>query len=209
MGSPTPLGLQGAYTRGHRNTNDEFRTRLMDVATRLLTEAGPESLTVRRIAAEAGCSTQVIYTMFGSKEGLAEALYLEGFEHIRRRLEALPKRGDPLERLTALAAAYREAALAEPGYYSLMFERAIPGFTPSERARTLARAALNIADRIIADCIAAGYLTPTQPRKIADALWAAAQGALSLERAGHLPDGKTYETVTTAVIRHFMVKERD
>ena len=54
---------------------------------------------MRRIAAEADCSTTVIYTMFGSKEGLAEALYLEGFERVRRRLEAVPPRRDPLEYL--------------------------------------------------------------------------------------------------------------
>ncbi|WP_433497445.1 TetR/AcrR family transcriptional regulator [Sphaerimonospora sp. CA-214678] len=204
MGTPAPLGLQGAYTRGHRSNYDELRTRLLDVAGRLLDTAGPESLTVRRIAAEAGCTTQVIYTMFGSNEGLAEALYLEGFERFRRRLEAVPDRGDPLEHLIALGPAYREAALSEPGYYSLMFERAIPGFTPSERARTLARAALNIVDRVIADCISAGHLVPTQPRRIADAVWAAAQGALSLERAGHLQDGTTYETVTTAAVRRFL-----
>ncbi|MFC0861400.1 TetR/AcrR family transcriptional regulator [Sphaerimonospora cavernae] len=204
MGTPAPLGLQGAYTRGHRSTYDELRTRLLDVAGRLLDSSGPESLTVRRIAAEAGCSAQVIYTMFGSNEGLAEALYLEGFERFRRRLEAVPDRRDPLEHLTALGPAYRDAALSEPGYYSLMFERAIPGFVPSERARTLARAALNIVDRVIADCISAGYLVPTQPRRIADAVWAAAQGALSLERAGHLADGRTYETITTAAIRSFM-----
>lgn len=206
MGTPAPLGLQGAYARGHRSNYDELRTRLLDVANDLLAKAGPESLTVRRIAAEAGCSTQVIYTMFGSKEGLAEALYLEGFERFRRRLEAVPKRDDPLEHLSLLGPAYREAALAEPGYYSLMFERAIPGFVPSERARTLARAALNIVDRVIADCISAGHLVPTQPRKIADALWAAAQGALSLERAGHLPDGKTYEIVTQAAVRAFLAR---
>jgi AcrR family transcriptional regulator len=168
--------------------------------------AGPESLTVRRIAAEADCPTTVIYTMFGGKEGLAEALYLEGFERVRRRLEAVPPRPDPLEYLRALGPAYREACFAEPAYYSLMFEKAIPGFEPSERARTLARAALNILDRVVADCISAGYLVPTQPRKIADALWAAAQGAISLERAGYFRDGSNYELVTAATVRHFLVK---
>ncbi|WP_067183227.1 TetR/AcrR family transcriptional regulator [Microtetraspora niveoalba] len=209
MGTPAPLGLQGAYALGQRSSNDELRTRLLDVASALLATAGPESLTVRRIATEAGCSTTVIYTMFGSKEGLAEALYLEGFERFRRRLAAVPPRADPFDFLVALGPAYREAALADPGYYSLMFEQAIPGFVPSERARTLARAALNILDRVIADCIAAGYLVPTQPRKIADALWAAAQGALSLERAGHLRDAKTYETVTTATISSFLTRRPD
>ncbi|GAA1019004.1 TetR family transcriptional regulator [Acrocarpospora pleiomorpha] len=206
MGTPAPLGLQGAYALGQRSGYDELRTRLLDVASELLMASGPESLTVRRIAAEAGCATTVIYTMFGSKEGLAEALYLEGFERFRRRLAAVTPRPDPYEYLVALQPIYREAALAEPGYYSLMFERAIPGFVPSERARTLARAALNIIDRVIADCISAGYLTPTQPRKVADALWAAAQGAISLERAGHLSDSSTYDAVTSATISHYLIR---
>ncbi|MER6513189.1 TetR/AcrR family transcriptional regulator [Nonomuraea sp. NPDC048881] len=201
----TPLGLQGAYLLGERATHDELRSRLLDVAVNLLQSEGPDSLTMRRIAAEAGCTTTVIYTMFGNREGLAEALYLEGFERFRRFLEAVPQRRNPLEYLTALGPAYRQACLSEPGYYNLMFERAIPGFEPSERARTLARAALNILDRVIADCISAGYLTPTQPRKIADALWAAAQGAISLERAGHLRDDRTYEAVTLATICCYLV----
>lgn len=204
MTSPAPRGLQGAYLLGERAGQDELRRKLLDVASDLLVTSGPESLSMRRIATEAGCSTTVIYTMFGSKEGLAEALYLEGFERFRRRLEAVPSRGSALEHLTALGPAYREAALAEPGYYALMFERAIPGFMPSERARTLARAALNILDRVIADCISSGYIVPTQPRKIADALWAAAQGAIGLERAGHLRDSGTYEAVTHATISRYL-----
>ncbi|GAA2890901.1 TetR/AcrR family transcriptional regulator [Nonomuraea rubra] len=202
-----PLGLQGAYLMGERAGHDELRSHLLDVAVNLLRTDGPDSLTMRRIAAEAGCTTTVIYTMFGNREGLAEALYLEGFERFRRFLEAVPQRRDPLEQLNALGPAYRQACLSEPGYYSLMFERAIPGFEPSERARTLARAALNILDRVIADCISAGYLIPTQPRKIADALWAAAQGAISLERAGHLRDGRTFEAVTTAIICCYLVEK--
>ncbi|HLU73916.1 MAG TPA: TetR/AcrR family transcriptional regulator [Nonomuraea sp.] len=203
MTSSAPLGLQGAYLQGERAEHDELRSRLLDVAVDLLVTDGPESLTIRRIATEAACTTTVIYTMFGNREGLAEALYLEGFERIRRRLDRVSQRRDPMEYLNAIVLAYRKACLAEPGYYSLMFERAIPGFEPSERARTLARAALNIFDRVISDCISAGYLHPTQPRRIADALWAAAQGAISLERSGHLRDATSYEVVTQATISYF------
>ncbi|MDA0637947.1 TetR/AcrR family transcriptional regulator [Nonomuraea sp. MCN248] len=203
MTSSAPLGLQGAYLQGERAGHDELRSRLLDVAVNLLVTDGPESLTIRRIATEAACTTTVIYTMFGNREGLAEALYLEGFERFRHLLDRVPPRRDPLEHLQGLIAAYRQACLSEPGYYSLMFERAIPGFEPSERARTLARAALNIFDRVISDCISAGHLQPTQPRKVADALWAAAQGAISLERAGHLRDGATYEVVTRATTAYF------
>ncbi|GGK83974.1 TetR family transcriptional regulator [Sphaerisporangium melleum] len=207
MGSPAPLGLQGAYTPGNQSSQDELRARLITVAGELLVTRGADSLTVRRIAAEAGCATTVVYTMFGSKEGLAEALYLEGFERFRRTLAAVPRHPDPLEYLTSLGPAYREACLAEPGYYSVMFEKAIPGFEPSERARTLARAAMNILDRAIAECISAGYLVPTQPRKIADCLWAAAQGAVSLERAGFLNGDRVYASVTLAAISRYLVQK--
>jgi AcrR family transcriptional regulator len=207
MGSPAPLGLQGAYAMGGQSSQDELRARLIAVAGELLVTRGADSLTVRRIATEAGCATTVVYTMFGNKDGLAEALYLEGFERFRRRLAAVPRHPDPLEYLTSLGPAYREACLAEPGFYSVMFEKAIPGFEPSERARTLARAAVNILDRAIVDCIAAGYLVPTQPRKIADCLWAAAQGAVSLERAGHLRDDRVYASVTLAAISRYLVQK--
>ncbi|WP_405140528.1 TetR/AcrR family transcriptional regulator [Sphaerisporangium sp. NBC_01403] len=192
---------------GSQTSQDELRGRLINVAGELLLTDGPDSLTVRRIATEAGCSTTVVYTMFGNKEGLAEALYLEGFERFRRRLAAVPRHPDPLEYLTSLGPAYRDACLAEPGYYSVMFEKAIPGFEPSERARTLARAAVNVLDRAIADCISAGYLVPTQPRKIADCLWAAAHGAVSLERAGHLRDDRIYASVTMAAISRYLVSK--
>ncbi|WP_424535407.1 TetR/AcrR family transcriptional regulator [Sphaerisporangium viridialbum] len=192
---------------GSQTSQDELRGRLINVAGELLVTDGPDSLTVRRIATEAGCSTTVVYTMFGNKEGLAEALYLEGFERFRRRLAAVPRHPDPLEYLTSLGPAYRDACLAEPGYYSVMFEKAIPGFEPSERARTLARAAVNVLDRAIADCISAGYLVPTQPRKIADCLWAAAHGAVSLERAGHLRDDRIYASVTMAAISRYLVSK--
>ncbi|GII78186.1 TetR family transcriptional regulator [Sphaerisporangium rufum] len=207
MGSAAPLGLQGAYTLGSHTTRDALRNRLIEVAGGLLVTDGADSLTVRRIAAEAGCATTVVYTMFGNKEGLAEALYLEGFERFRRRLDAVPRHPDPLEYLISLGGAYREACLAEPAYYSVMFEKAIPGFEPSERARTLARAAVNVLDRAVADCISAGRLVPTQPRKIADCLWAAAHGAVSLERAGHLRDDHVYTSVTLAAINRYLVRK--
>src|SRR5262245_20030655 len=107
MGSPAPLGLQGAYARGNQSSQEELRSRLITVAGDLLLTHGADSLTVRRIAAVAGCSTTIVYTMFGNKEGLAEALYLEGFERFRRRLAAVPPQPDPLEYLTALGPAYR------------------------------------------------------------------------------------------------------
>jgi AcrR family transcriptional regulator len=79
-----------------------------------------------------GCSTTVLYTMFGGKEGLADALSREGFERLRCRLDRVPDE-DPLARLRALAHAYRANALAERAYYRVMFQRPSPA--PGRRRR--------------------------------------------------------------------------
>ncbi|WP_202638873.1 TetR/AcrR family transcriptional regulator [Bailinhaonella thermotolerans] len=180
------------------------RHRLLRVAIGLLAGEGPQALSVRRVAAEAGCPTSVVYTTFGSREGLAEALYLEGFDGLRRRMEAVPAHPDPCAHLLELGRAYREYAIAEPLYYSIMFEKVIPGFAPSERARAVAGTSLHIIERAVARCVATGGTRPADPTRIAEALWAAAHGAISLELSGHLTGPATHDTVTTAVAHHYL-----
>ncbi|GAB2598082.1 TetR/AcrR family transcriptional regulator [Streptomyces capparidis] len=182
-----PADEATAYGRARRDTQRALRTGLLDVASGLLVAEGPGALTMRRIAAAAGCSTTVLYTLFGGKEGLAEALYLEGFERLRRRLEAVPRGDDPLERLRAIGRAYRENALAERNYYGVMFEQAIPGYTPSEQARAAGRRSLEVMRRVVAECLEAGLLGGAGAEEIAEVLWAAAHGAVGLELAGHFP----------------------
>src|SRR5829696_3246868 len=110
-----------------------LRRLLLDTASSLLDQEGPDALTMRRIASEAGCSTSVLYTMFGGKAGIAEALWTEGFERLSAALAATTA-DHPLERLGAMGRAYRANALANRSYYTIMFQRPIPGFEPSPEA---------------------------------------------------------------------------
>src|SRR4051812_23804404 len=88
---------------------DARRRQVVEAAARVLAEDGPHGLSLRRIAAEAGGSTQIVYTLFGGKPGLADALYAEGFRRLAQamvgELAAAPNPGDP-ERLKALGRAY-------------------------------------------------------------------------------------------------------
>ena len=70
-----------------------------EVASRLLTEEGSVALTLRQVVADVGCSTTVLYTLFGDKDGLAEALCREGFDRFRRHLANLPPAEDRVSRL--------------------------------------------------------------------------------------------------------------
>ncbi|MDF5757056.1 TetR/AcrR family transcriptional regulator [Spongiactinospora sp. TRM90649] len=172
-----------AYERAQRIGQEAVRTAILDEAIALLTGEGPGALTVRRIATEAGCSTKVIYTLFSGKDGLVEALWVEGFARFARALGRVPSGPDPIVNLMTMGVAYREYAHAEPSYYKIMFENAIPGFTPSAEARKVAMAAFTLLESTCAAAVETGALAG-DPREIADQIWMAVHGAVSLELSG-------------------------
>jgi AcrR family transcriptional regulator len=107
-----------------------MRTRLLDAALTVLQRDGAAALTVRNITDEAGCSTTGIYTHFGGKNGLVEAILLDGFHSFDGALAPAYEADD----LLAAGRAYRRWALANPTHYLVMFGRAVPDFVPSEAA---------------------------------------------------------------------------
>ncbi|MFF9343061.1 MULTISPECIES: TetR/AcrR family transcriptional regulator [unclassified Streptomyces] len=162
------------------------RTTILDHAVGLLVSEGPAALTMRRIATGIGASTKVLYTLFGGKEGLVDALHREGFARLRAAQQRVPRSDDPLTRLRNLGVAYRAHALAEPGYYSLMFGHAVP-HRPSAEALAAAESAFDASVAAVEDCVAAGIFRPGDAGEISKLFWAAAHGAVSLEIAGHFP----------------------
>lgn len=171
------------------------RRQVLEAAARLLAEEGPHGLSLRRVAAEAGGSTQLIYTLFGGKPGLADALYAEGFSRLgdsmRAAADGAPPAGDP-ERLIALGHGYRAFARAEPAFFAVMFGRAIPGFTPLRATRTQGRhCTLGQVVIAVQECFDAGTLVGhgMSADDLARQCWLTAHGLASLEVAGLLtPD---------------------
>ena len=169
---------------------DGRRRRVLEVAARLLAEDGPQGLSLRRIAAEAGGSTQIVYTLFGGKPGLADALYAEGFRRLGAAmgtaLDAAPPPGDP-ERLVALGRGYRAFALAEPAFFSVMFGRAIPGFTPARATRAVGRSlTLGRVVQAVQECLDAGTLVDADAEVLARTCWVTTHGLSSIEVNGML-----------------------
>ena len=201
-----------ATLRARAAADAVVRGEALEAAARLLAEAGPQALTMRRIATALGASTTVLYTVFGGKDGIADALYREGFERLRRRLEAARDRAaaaHPAERLAAVGGAYRQSALADRGFYAVMFSNAVPGYTPSPESVAAGQRSLAVLVDAVADCMAAGVMRPGAAAaagvaaagvagagaaaEVARMLHAAAHGAVSLELSGHFPDAATAE----------------
>jgi AcrR family transcriptional regulator len=169
---------------------EAMRRGLLDIASKLLERDGPEALSMRRIAEQAGCSTTVLYTLFGGKEGLANGLYLEGFRRLQEALENV-KAKDALEQLKRLNRTYRQVALQNPTYYSVMFERPIPEYRPSDESRQKAWASLQPLIGAIQTCLDRNIFKENHAEMMAMELWMIAHGLVSVELAGYFPGKPT------------------
>jgi AcrR family transcriptional regulator len=168
---------------------EAMRRGLLDIASDLLEQEGPNALSMRHIAEKAGCSTTVLYTLFGGKEGLADGLYLEGFRRLREALENVREK-NALEQLKKLNRTYRQVALKNPTYYAVMFERPIPEYRPGEESKQAAWQSMEPLIKAIRQCVRQGHFKKGNAEMMAMQLWTIAHGLVSVELAGYFP-GKT------------------
>ena len=150
----------------------------MAAALVVLARDGAAGLTVRSITDEAGCSTTGIYTHFGGKNGLVEAIFLDGFESFDRAIGPAYERGD----LVAAGQAYRTWALANPTHYLVMFGRAVPDYVPSDEA--VVRAGRSFAGLVAAVAATSHH---DDPEAAAYHLYATVHGYVMLELVGMGP----------------------
>lgn len=192
---------QQARAQGH----ELLRRNIVEAASHLLVEEGPEALTVRRVAQMLNCSTKIIYTMFQGKDGLADALYLEGCTRLSQAMKHVPQAATPQAYIRAIAQAYWIFALANSSYYAVLFDGAIPRFQPSAASKqTLTLAFENIV-QILQEYMAQGLLPEQDAVTLTRALWAPFHGVVSLYLLGHfssLEEAKqTFErTIQTMLI---------
>jgi AcrR family transcriptional regulator len=114
------------------------RQRILDSAVEILATKGQAGLNVRAVAAASGFSTTGIYTWFGGKEGLLDAIYADGFTHFRAFVASADSELATAPRLRRGCELYWEWALAHPTHYLLMFAGVPSAFTPSASASAIA-----------------------------------------------------------------------
>jgi len=161
---------------------DELRERLVDAGLELLDRHGPAELTVRRIAEAAGTSTMGVYTKFGGRTGVLEAIYRQGFELLRAALGAVPHAEDAIRHILDLALAYRRFAIANPALYAFMFEQPVPDFDPNPTLRVEALdTTFGLLVTAVQRATAQGALPDGDPVHTSVLVWCLAHGMVSLE----------------------------
>jgi AcrR family transcriptional regulator len=143
-----------------REHDEATRERLLEAAEKLSATKGFDAVTVRGVAQEARTTTRAVYALFGSKEGLEQALHQAMFTRLRDLERARNRSDDPREDLLELALAYRRWAVERPERYALAMHRFVgQGARPrSEEGLAVSREALDELIQAVRRCQDAGML---------------------------------------------------
>ncbi|SFS30568.1 TetR/AcrR family transcriptional regulator [Saccharopolyspora flava] len=187
--------------------DEKLRDRLIEEAGRLLAEEGPTSLSLRRLAADAGTSTSAVYSLFGGKSELIRAVFLEASRRFGERLASVERSDDPADDLRRLGLAYREFAVANPNLYAVLFSRPMPDFEPDEDAKRESLGNFTPLAEMVGVAIEQGVVDG-EASTVAMGLWAIVHGLVTLELQGNLPEGldpaAQYEEVMMRTLRGWL-----
>lgn len=110
---------------GRRRVHDEATGEaLLDEALTLLRRGGPPAVSVRAVAEAAGTSARAVYTVFGSMQGMIDALAQRGYHRLAGLVNSVAQTDDPGgDLVTAGVQGFRTFALEEPALFRLTFEQ--------------------------------------------------------------------------------------
>ena len=170
------------------------RAEIVDAAVSIVTEAGPQALTTRRLADAAGVTTMTIYSRFGGMDGVSSAVFDVGFAQLTERLRAVEATAAAARDVLESCRAYRRFGVENPGLYSIMFERAIP-LDPESTSSAAAESFDELVGRISRLVGPAGGAATVHAH--AYGLWALCHGLVNLETTGMGTSKRVADTNTT------------
>ncbi|MEV5327002.1 TetR/AcrR family transcriptional regulator [Nonomuraea sp. NPDC052634] len=175
------------------------REKLIIAAARELAESeGWEAVTTRRLAEEVEYSQPVLYSHFTSKDAIVTAVALEGIADMAEELRAARTAAhSPAAALAALASAYISFAERRPALYDAMFSRRVDLPFATQEAPPALKAAFGEFVEAVRP-----YTGDTAPEVLAEILWAALHGLVTLMRGGRIPR-EAHEERLTALLARF------
>ena len=178
--------------------------RIYQCALRILEAEGPQAVSMRRVAKEAGITAMAIYHHFPSREALLNAVVDSEFEKLVGFFPPLNGKQNLESSLIQIVDGYIDYALAHPRIFDYVFSTPRPGarrFPEDFRARR--SLTLNITVDLVSSWMKLGKLKRDDHWEIAMALWAHTHGYIALWRAGrfHLTEDEFRKLVHRSLRR--------
>ena len=166
----------------------------MAAAWEVAREKGLAGLALRDVADRVGMQVPSLYQYFASKNDIFDAMFAQGneqfLEFIKARRAEMPT--SARERLRAGFWVTFDFATADPVRYQLLFQRTVPGFTPSEASYAKAVEVLDLFRQELAK------LGLVQDRSDEDLLTALSIGLVD-QQISNDPGGKRWASLVDEV----------
>ncbi|MFM8903444.1 MAG: TetR/AcrR family transcriptional regulator [Actinomycetota bacterium] len=98
-----------------------LREKVIKAAVKYVADNGPDGLSFRQIAADAGVSHQAPYHHFGDRSAILGEIALEGFRKFADVMGAPARAGEDSENCVRLCERYVDFAIANKGHFRVMF----------------------------------------------------------------------------------------
>jgi AcrR family transcriptional regulator len=162
--------------------DDTTRLALLEAAEQIVESEGPEVLSVRRVADTIGVSTRAVYSTFGSKSGLLDALSQRAYELLAAAITELPVTDDPAGDLVEAALrVFRPMAIGHPSLFRLAFLRVVPDLEIGAGTRAAAANAFGLLCGRFTRLETRGLLSGRSPRSCAAVFNALCEGMATTE----------------------------
>lgn len=169
----------------------DLRSALLEAALAVLTEIGPQGLSIREVARRAGVSHAAPYRHFADRDELILAVVEQGFELMQQTMAAEKANAGPapLDQFAASGLAYVNFALEHPAYYRVMFSGDLLSSTGHVAFQHTSSRAIRemVSDIELGQQM--GVLRPGDPVTQALTIWSTIHGFVSIvndNRIGHL-----------------------
>lgn len=121
------MAPQEQRRRNPRGQGDRLRADIIEAASRLLADPAAPPLTLRGVARAAGVAATSVYLHFADTDELVLAVADQHFGEMFAAQEAArDAAATPREAVRAMALAYCDFGLANPGLYQVMFASPLP-----------------------------------------------------------------------------------
>ena len=156
-----------------------LREKVIEAAVAYIAESGPDGLSFRQIAADAGVSHQAPYHHFGDRMAIFSEIALEGFMKFSATLGAPAGPADDPDLAVRLMERYVDFAISHKGYFRVMFRSDLCHIGESPETQRAADAAFDTLLDAVGEILGEGA-SIDEIRIQATAMWSAAHGLATL-----------------------------
>ncbi|MEY3575935.1 MAG: hypothetical protein RLZZ88_1078 [Actinomycetota bacterium] len=158
---------------------ETLKDKVIQAAVDYIAESGPDGLSFRQIAADAGVSHQAPYHHFGDRDAIFTEIALLGFRKFSAELAGPARRGEDPDVAIRMLERYVNFAITHRGYYRVMFRSDLCKIAESPDLQQFADAAFGtLIDAV--QTIVDSSSSLDEIRVVATTMWSAAHGLAML-----------------------------